>query len=181
MTRPNFDVLMQIPMFEQMIATLKDKGKFEAQLGSGEFKTVIDQLMGVMLNSPDFAKLGIKLSNQPQTIVNIKPENIGAVYGKVGVASPISADIQMWADFANGQKPHEIVLAKCVTQTNTMIPFVGGKIDTEVKKALASPNWAIFNAMKTVVEPQGIGLTGISLHFAEQKLQLALGGKPIGK
>ena len=179
----NYDALMQVPLFEQMIATLKDKGRFDAQLGAAEFKTLTDQLMNVMLESPDFQALGVRLKSKPTTMVEMKPDDTGALYGKVGISSPIGADVQLWANFANGRQPHEIVLAKCQTKTDGGLPakLVSGKIDSEVKKALASPNRAIFMAMKEVVNPQGIDLTGISLHFSEQKLQLALGGKPIGK
>jgi len=119
-------------------------------------------------------------ANVPQMDVRIQNQQ-GMIKGAIAVEKPIKAQIGIDLTLGNAPQSQQLKLVKLdVTEkTNNMAAKIALKtvsIKGRAKKALASPNQALFTALSKQLESRDVNLSRIGLNFEQETLGISLQG-----
>jgi hypothetical protein len=163
-------------MLERAAAELKQKGVFQQELAAADLRAIMRDVVNGLLAGQEGVRASI-----PRIDVRIENRQ-GAVTARVQVERPIKAALEINCVMANAQEPQRVRLAKLdIREEADLLARAALKavdIQGKAREALRDPSRALFGCLDRQLEPKGVELTGIGLHFGEQTLAVNLRGRP---
>ena len=169
--------VVQIPLLDQAAAAIKDKGSFQKELTGQE----LAEIMGSVVKSLTAGQEAVRAT---VTTMQVQIERQqGTVAGNIQVEKPITATIGVRCTLGNDTAPNRLRLVGLDVEEKASfaakLPLKAVNIKRKAQHALRDPNQALFTAFGSQLEPKGVRLTGIGLHFGDTTLAVALNGQPI--
>ena len=163
-------------VLERAAAELEQKGVFQQELAVADLRAIMRDVVDGLLAGQD----GIRASI-PRMDVRVENRQ-GAVTAKVQVEKPIKATLEIDCVMTNAQEPQRVRLAKLdIREEAGLVARAALKaidIQGKAREALKDPNRALFSRLGKQLEPKGVELTEIGLHFGERTLAVDLRGRP---
>ncbi|MCH7641228.1 hypothetical protein IID22_03465 [Patescibacteria group bacterium] len=170
------EVVGTLPLFDQVTQSIKENGSFQRGLTAPEVGNIMNGVVEGLLTGQDRVKVSV-----PQMDVQIENQR-GVVSGSVQVEKPIKATIGINFVLGNDESdPKRIRLVNL--QVNEKAGFAAKmalkavNVEGKARQALQDPNQALLSALASQLKPKGIKLTGIGLHFTDDRLGIELKGR----
>jgi len=171
------EIPVRLPLFEEAAQVLKEKGIYKRDLTAQELANIMSEIVANLTQGQESVKASV-----PSMAVDIVKAK-GTVAGVVKVEKPIQATIKVSCALDNGTVPDRIKLAGLDIQTEAgfaaKLALKAVNIEGKAREALRDPNQALGSALASQLEPRGVKLTEVGLHFNEQTLSVDLKGGAI--
>lgn len=168
------ELLVQVPLLEKAAAEIKEKGEVQYDLTGPEVAGIMEGVVSGLLSSREKIKASV-----PSMDVSIRGGE-GSVKSTVVVEKPIKAQIGLDLVLGNDQDPQKLRLVKLEVTEKTNLLGKGAlkaiNVKGIVKNTLKDPSKALFEALEKQLDPKGVSLTQIGLHFGSETLSLHLQG-----
>lgn len=169
------EAVIRLPLFDQVANALREAGHFEKELSAQE----LSQIMSGVITSLTAGQEAVRAS-VPEMQVQIERAR-GVVAGSVRVEKPIKATIKINCALANDTAPQRLRLDGLTIQQEARfaakMALKAVNIEGKAREALKDPNRALGLALGSQLEPRGVRLTGLGLHFNERTLAISLRGQ----
>jgi len=166
--------IIRLPLVDEAAQAIKEKGGYQRELTAQELASIMSGIVIGLTQEQEAIKALV-----PAMTVRIEKAR-GIVGGTVRVESPIQATIKVNCVLDNDAVPNRIKLVKLDVQQEAglaaKIALKLMNIEGKVRKALQDPNQALGEALASQLEPRGVRLTEVGLHFNEQTLAVNLRG-----
>jgi len=166
---------LNLPLFDQAAMALREKGEFQIELTPQELSQI---MLGVITNltaGKDAVKASVPTMN-----VRIEKSR-GIIGGAVRVEEPIQATIKVNCALVNSDSAQGLRLDSLDIQTEAgfaaKLALKAVNIEGKAREALRDPNQALGLALGSQLEPRGVKLTELRLHFNESTLAVSLRGQ----
>ncbi len=168
---------LRMPLFDQIATTLKETGVFQRELTAQELSQIMSGVITSLTAGQDTVRASV-----PTMGVQIERAR-GVVNGAVQVEKPIKATIKVNCALANSTDPQRLKLDGLGIQQEAgfaaKLALKAVNIEGKARKALEDPNQALGLALGSQLEPRGVKLTGLGLHFNERTLAVNLRGQAL--
>ena len=168
---------VQVPLFEQVAAELREKGTFQKDLTGQDVAGIMRGVVESLVSGQNAVRASIQSMS-----VNIERQQ-GAVSGAIRVEKPISATIGINCVLANDKTPGRLRLVQLDVKEKAgfvaKMALKAVNIEGKAQEALSDPNRALTQTLALQLEPRGIKLTGVDLQFKDTALSVSLMGVPI--
>jgi hypothetical protein len=169
------EAVVRLPLFDEAAQALKEKGVYQRELTAQELAGIMSGIVTSLTQGQEAVKASV-----PAMTVKIEKAK-GIVGGSVKVEKPIQATIKVNCALDNDTAPNRIKLAGLDIQTEAgfaaKLALKAVNIEGKAREALRDPNQALGLALASQLEPRGVKLTGVGLHFNEQTLAVNLRGQ----
>jgi len=171
------DVVIKMPLFDEAAQKIKETGSYSRELSAQELAGIMSGIVNGLTSGQEAMKATVPT-------MNVKIEKAkGMVAGSVRVAKPIQATINVNCTLGNDVRPNRLKLDGLNIQTEAgfaaKMALKAVNLEGKAKEALQDPNQALGLALASQLEPRGVKLTGVGLHFNETNLAVSLTGTSI--
>lgn len=168
---------LRLPLFDQIAIALKEIGVFQRELTAQE----LSQIMSGVITSLTAGQEAVRAS---VPTMDVQIENArGVVNGAVRVEKPIKATIRVNCALTNDTAPQRLRLDGLNIQQEAgfaaKMALKAFNIEGKAREALRDPNQALGLTLGSQLEPRGVKLTEIGLHFNDRTLAVSLKGQPL--
>jgi hypothetical protein len=169
-------MVIRLPLFDEAAQAIKERGSYQRELTAQELAGIMSGVVTGLIQGQESIR-----ASAP--IMAVRIENaIGIVSGSVNVEKPIQATIKVNCTLDNDVAPGRIRLAGLDIQQKAgftaRLALKAVNIEGKAREALRDPNRALGLALSAQLEPRGVNLTGLALHFNESTLAVSLEGEP---
>lgn len=170
--------IVHTPIMEQAAAELRENGRFIREFSAQDVEAIMHDILSVAMTQQRAVQIRIDE-------LNMKIENSrGIVQGKVHATHGMGElDVKVSGAMGNTDDPTRIALQSLGMDAG----FFGGMAlaatgaEDRVRKILGDPNYAFWGALTKQMQPRGVELTGMGLHFNPTTLAVDLAGNPVQK
>lgn len=169
-------MVVRIALFDEAAQAIKERGSYQRELTAQELAGIMSGVVTGLIQGQESVR-----ASAP--IMDVRIENAkGIVNGSVKVEKPIQATIKVNCELDNDSAPSRIKLAGLDIQQEAgfaaRLALKAVNIEGKAREALRDPNRALGLALGSQLEPRGVKLTGLGLHFNESTLAVSFEGEP---
>jgi hypothetical protein len=173
------EIIVNLPLLDEMARALREKGGYQRELSAQELAGIMSMIIANLVQKQDTVRASV-----PTMTVQIEKAR-GIVNGSVKVDSPIQAIIKVNCALDNDAAPGFIKLTGLNIQQEAgfaaKLALNAVNLEGKAREVFQNPNQALGMALSSQLEPRGVKLTGLGLHFNERTLAVNLKSEKVNK
>lgn len=167
-------IIIEMPLFDEAAQAIKETGGYRREITAKELSSIMSGVIVDLVQGQEVIKASVP-------VINVKIEEAkGIVNGNVKVEKPIQATINVNLILGNSTELNRIKLDELHIQQEAdfaaKLALKTVNIEGKARETLKDPNQSLGLVLASQLEPRGVKLTEVGLHFNEQTLAVNLTG-----
>lgn len=166
--------VISLPLFDQVAASLRRSGQYQTELTADDVTSIMHAVAASLL--ADQRIVSARIERLENRIVDAEGTNSAVI----AVSRPLTATIEATFTFVNDTAQDRIRLKSDTIRSRARFParLLLQTLDLEgrVRRALADPERALQLVLARQLEPHGVTVTDVGLHFGTSTLSVDLRG-----